>query len=41
MSWRNSIDNVAGWNRDRKELLRELKALTLLGSVASLGPVEL
>jgi putative Mg2+ transporter-C (MgtC) family protein len=33
--------DVAGSNRDQKELLRELKASGVLGSVASLGPVEL
>ena len=33
--------DVAGCNRDQKELLRELKASAVLGSVASLGPVEL
>jgi putative Mg2+ transporter-C (MgtC) family protein len=33
--------DVAGCNRDQKELLRELKASAVLGSVTSLGPVEL
>jgi putative Mg2+ transporter-C (MgtC) family protein len=33
--------DVAGCNREQTELLRELKASTVLGSVASLGPVEL
>jgi putative Mg2+ transporter-C (MgtC) family protein len=33
--------DVAGCNRDQKELLRELKASTVLGSVTCLGPVEL
>jgi putative Mg2+ transporter-C (MgtC) family protein len=33
--------DVAGCNRDQTELLRDLKASTVLGSVASLGPVEL
>ena len=33
--------DVAGCNRDQKELLRDLKASAVLGSVASLGPVEL
>jgi putative Mg2+ transporter-C (MgtC) family protein len=33
--------DVAGCNRDQKEFLRELKASTVLGSVACLGPVEL
>jgi putative Mg2+ transporter-C (MgtC) family protein len=33
--------DVAGCNRDQNEFLRELKASTVLGSVASLGPVEL
>jgi putative Mg2+ transporter-C (MgtC) family protein len=33
--------DVAGCNRDQKELLRELQASSVLGSVASLGPVEL
>ena len=33
--------DVAGCNREQKELLRELKASTVLGSVTSLGPVEL
>jgi len=33
--------DVAGSNRDQKELLNELKASTVLGSVTSLGPVEL
>jgi len=32
---------VAGCNRDQNVLLRELKASTVLGSVTSLGPVEL
>lgn len=32
--------DVAGCNRDQQELLRELKASTVLGSVTSLGPVE-
>jgi putative Mg2+ transporter-C (MgtC) family protein len=33
--------DVAGCNRDQNDLLRELKASTVLGSVACLGPVEL
>jgi putative Mg2+ transporter-C (MgtC) family protein len=33
--------DVAGCNRDQKELLRELKASPVLGSVTWLGPVEL
>ena len=33
--------DVAGCNRDQTELLRELKASTVLGSVTPLGPVEL
>src|ERR1022692_4221923 len=33
--------DVSGCNRDQNELLRELKASTVLGGVASLGPVEL
>jgi putative Mg2+ transporter-C (MgtC) family protein len=33
--------DVVGCNRDQKELLRELKASTVLDGVASLGPVEL
>jgi putative Mg2+ transporter-C (MgtC) family protein len=33
--------DVLGCNRDQKELLRELKASTVLGSATSLGPVEL
>ncbi len=33
--------DVAGSNRDQNELLRALKASTVLGSVTSLGPVEL
>ena len=33
--------DVAGCNRDQKELLRELKASAVLGNVTSLGPVEL
>src|ERR1022692_4749775 len=33
--------DVSGCNRDQNELLRELKAATVLGGVASLGPVEL
>jgi putative Mg2+ transporter-C (MgtC) family protein len=33
--------DVSGCNRDQKELLRELKASTVLGSATSLGPVEL
>jgi hypothetical protein len=33
--------DVAGCNRDQTELLRDLKASTVLGSVTSLGPVEL
>jgi len=33
--------DVAGCNRDQREFLRELKASTVLGSVTSLGPVEL
>jgi hypothetical protein len=32
---------VLGCNRDQKTLLGELKASALLGSVTSLGPVEL
>jgi putative Mg2+ transporter-C (MgtC) family protein len=33
--------DVAGCNRDQHELLRDLKASTVLGSATSLGPVEL
>jgi putative Mg2+ transporter-C (MgtC) family protein len=33
--------DVSGCNRDQKELRRELKASTVLGSATSLGPVEL
>jgi putative Mg2+ transporter-C (MgtC) family protein len=33
--------DALGCNRDQKELLRELKASTVLGSATSLGPVEL
>jgi putative Mg2+ transporter-C (MgtC) family protein len=33
--------DVAGCNRDQKELFRELKASPVLGSVTWLGPVEL
>jgi putative Mg2+ transporter-C (MgtC) family protein len=33
--------DVAGCNRDQSELLRDLKASTVLGSATSLGPVEL
>jgi putative Mg2+ transporter-C (MgtC) family protein len=33
--------DVAASNRDQRELLRELKASTVLGTVTSLGPVEL
>jgi putative Mg2+ transporter-C (MgtC) family protein len=33
--------DVAGCNREQNNLLRELKASPVLGSVASLGPVEL
>jgi putative Mg2+ transporter-C (MgtC) family protein len=33
--------DVSGCNREQKELLRELKASAVLGSVTSLGPVEL
>jgi putative Mg2+ transporter-C (MgtC) family protein len=33
--------DVSGCNRDQRELLRELKASSVLGSVTSLGPVEL
>ena len=33
--------DVAGSNRDQNEMLRELKASPVLGSVTSLGPVEL
>ncbi len=33
--------DVAGCNRDQNALLRELKASTVLGSVTSLGPVEM
>ncbi len=33
--------DVAGCNRDQTELLRELKTSPMLGSVTSLGPVEL
>jgi hypothetical protein len=33
--------DVTGCNRDQNEFLRELKASTVLGSAASLGPVEL
>ena len=32
--------DVSGCNRDHKTLLRELKASSVLGSVTSLGPVE-
>ena len=32
--------DVTGCERDQKELLRELKASKVLGSVTSLGPVE-
>jgi len=32
--------DVAGCNRDHKIFLRELKASAVLGSVTSLGPVE-
>jgi putative Mg2+ transporter-C (MgtC) family protein len=32
--------DVTGCNRDQKEMLRDLKASTVLGSVTSLGPVE-
>lgn len=32
--------DVSGCNRDQKELLRQLKASTLLSGVTSLGPVE-
>ncbi|MGA2022521.1 MAG: hypothetical protein ABSH02_18150 [Candidatus Sulfotelmatobacter sp.] len=41
MNWQHTIDDVAGCNRGQKELLLELKASTVLGSVASWGPVEL
>jgi hypothetical protein len=33
--------DVSGCNREQKELLRELKSSTVLGSVTSLGMVEL
>lgn len=33
--------DVSGCNREQKELLRDLKASSLLGNVTSLGPVEL
>jgi hypothetical protein len=33
--------DVSGCNREQDQLLRELKSSTVLGSVASLGPVEL
>lgn len=33
--------DVSGCNREQKELLRQLKASTVLGSATSLGPVEL
>jgi putative Mg2+ transporter-C (MgtC) family protein len=33
--------DVAGCNRDQKDLLRELNSSTVLSSVAALGPVEL
>jgi uncharacterized membrane protein YhiD involved in acid resistance len=33
--------DAAGCNRDQKELLSELKASSVLGSVTSLGPVDL
>jgi hypothetical protein len=33
--------NVAGCNREQKELLRELTASLVLGNVTSLGPVEM
>jgi len=33
--------DLAGCNRDQTEVLRALKASTILGSVTSLGPVEL
>jgi hypothetical protein len=33
--------DVSGCNRDQEELLRALKASAVLGSVTSLGPVEL
>jgi putative Mg2+ transporter-C (MgtC) family protein len=33
--------DVSGCNREQKELLRELKASSVLGSVTPLGPVEL
>jgi putative Mg2+ transporter-C (MgtC) family protein len=33
--------DVSGRNREQKDLLRELKTSSVLGSVASLGPVEL
>jgi putative Mg2+ transporter-C (MgtC) family protein len=33
--------DVSGCNREQKELLRELKTSAVLGSVTSLGPVEL
>jgi hypothetical protein len=32
--------DVEGCNRDQKELFRQLKASTILGSVTSLGRVE-
>jgi uncharacterized membrane protein YhiD involved in acid resistance len=33
--------DVSGCNREQKEFLRDLKASSKLGNVASLGPVEL
>jgi putative Mg2+ transporter-C (MgtC) family protein len=33
--------DVSGCNREQKELLRDLKASSLLGNVTSVGPVEL
>jgi putative Mg2+ transporter-C (MgtC) family protein len=33
--------DVSGCNREQKEFLKQLKASTVLGSVTSLGPVEL
>jgi hypothetical protein len=33
--------DAVGCNRDQKELLSELRASPVLGSVTSLGPVEL
>jgi putative Mg2+ transporter-C (MgtC) family protein len=33
--------DVSGCNREQKDLLRELKASSVLGNVTSLGPVEL